>query len=94
MSVVHEILAGCAALASMAFAAVGVGIIVWQVFSFLSLGQWHAVSLIDAGTAALGWAWFAQPQEWLGAHWLLDQIPASVLALVMWIILAASAGDV
>ncbi|TRC91150.1 hypothetical protein FJV80_04305 [Mesorhizobium sp. WSM4310] len=85
---------------------VGVGALVFyglvvlgaQLFVFLRSAKWVALSLTEMiSRIDYDWIvsqWAGAPQSWLGLHWLLSQIPASVAffgCAVIWVIAWVSA---
>lgn len=60
----------------------GIGTLGYQAYTYLRLGEWHGLSIINAlRWAKLDWAYL--PQEWLGLHRILDAIPLS-MALILF----------
>ncbi len=58
-----------------------VGILVWQIYSYLRLGEWPSLSIITA----LHWLnvdWARSPHDWAGVHKVLDAMPLSLTAFV------------
>jgi hypothetical protein len=58
-----------------------VGIIGWQIYSYLRLGEWQSLSIITA-LLWLNVDWARLPSDWAGVHKILDAIPLSLTALV------------
>lgn len=65
------------------FVLAGFGILAFQAYSFLRFGTWVPMSLIDCANAFFDKAWLREPREWVGLHWLLDKVPASLVAIVI-----------
>lgn len=60
---------------------VPVGIIGWQLFTFLKAGAWPQFSVLDAWRALAepgAPMWIDFPESWFGVHWLLASLPASL----------------
>lgn len=62
-----------------------IGILGWQVYSYLRYGEWSALSAI----VVLRWlnvGWAHSPRDWVGLHDLLDAIPLSMIALAAGVV--------
>jgi len=69
----------------------GAGVFGWQVYSWLSTGDWKSVSLLDF----MRWAgshpeWTETPTTWMGLWKLLNWIPLSVTLLLLGVIASAA----
>ena len=59
-----------------------IGIPCWQVYNFLKTGQWAPVSGLDILVfCGLADDWIHYPQDWLGAHKILEWLHA---VIVIW----------
>ena len=58
-----------------------VGIVGWQIYSYLRLGAWQPLSIITALTW-LNVDWARSPHDWVGVHKVLTGIPLSLAALL------------
>ena len=57
-----------------------IGIIGWQFYSYLKLGEWPSLSVITL----LRWfniEWAGAPSDWVGVHMILNEFPLSLAAL-------------
>jgi|SRR3989304_2915766 len=58
-----------------------IGIIGWQIYTYLKLGEWTSLSIITV----LRWFsadWARSPSDWAGVHKILNEIPLSLTAFV------------
>lgn len=54
-----------------------IGIVGWQLYTYLKLGEWHSISVITA----MRWCeikWSFSPTGWLGLYEILDFVPLSI----------------
>jgi hypothetical protein len=58
-----------------------VGILGWQVYSYLKLGVWQPLSVVTA-LVWLNDPWARSPTDWLGVHKMLDEMPLSLGAFL------------
>jgi hypothetical protein len=61
------------------------GIIGWQVYKYMRIGEWYPLSVISA----LRWCnvqWSFFPTEWFGLYKILDYLPLSVATIIVCII--------
>ena len=58
-----------------------VGILVWQIYSYLRFGEWPSLSVITA-LLWLNVDWARSPRDWAGVHKALEAIPLSLTAFV------------
>lgn len=64
-----------------------IGIVGWQLYTYLKLGEWHSISVITA----MRWfeiKWSFSPTGWLGIYEILDFVPLSIAVFCAGIILA------
>ena len=57
------------------------GIVGWQVYAYLKLGAWQALSVVTA-LVWLNVDWARSPHDWVGVHKLLDGMPLSLTAFL------------
>lgn len=64
--------------------AAGPGVLVWQLWTFLTEGNWHPVSVLHllewAGTND---AWVHAPTSWIGLWKVLSWMPLSLTAMIV-----------
>ncbi len=58
-----------------------VGMLGWQIYSYLRLGEWPSLSIITA-LLWLNVDWARSPNDWAGVHKILDAIPLSLTAFL------------
>jgi len=72
-----------------------VGIIGWQVYSYLRYGHWIPISIID-GLAWLGFGWALNSNQanWVGVYEILSFLPVglgiwllALFSLIIWVVL-------
>lgn len=66
---------------AITFLLLSVGIVGWQIFSYLRFDMWHSISLITT----MQWlqnTWALSPVSWFGLFKVLDFIPLSLASLV------------
>ncbi|UZJ44466.1 hypothetical protein OOT55_17690 [Marinimicrobium sp. C6131] len=69
-------------------AVVGLGVVIWQAFSWLQSGDWQAISVIDFLLwTGLEGAWLNEPTSWIGLWKMLDWMPLSVGGMTLSFIL-------
>ncbi len=54
-----------------------IGIVGWQIYSYLKLGEWPSLSVISV----LSWCnieWARSPSDWVGVHRILNEFPLSL----------------
>lgn len=66
----------------LAFLLAGIGLLGWQIFTWLYSGTWVSVSLLDV----LAWGdpeneWVRNPTDWIGLWKLLAAVPLSLIAI-------------
>ncbi len=62
-----------------------IGILGWQVYTYLKFGEWHQLSVITA----LRWSsieWAFSPTKWIGIYKILDGFPLSLASFFAGII--------
>ncbi len=66
----------------------GLGIIGWQVYSYLRSGEWIGVSIIT-GLQNIDMEWAHNPGSWVGLYQVLDLINLGVAVWISGLILGA-----
>ena len=59
-----------------------IGIVGWQIYSYLKFSEWHSLSVISA----LRWCdieWARSPSNWVGVHKILNEFPLSLASFVI-----------
>jgi hypothetical protein len=59
-----------------------IGILGWQVYTYLKLGIWQSLSVITA-LLWLNIDWARSPHDWLGVYKVLDGMPLSLAAFLI-----------
>ena len=73
-------------IAGIAVMAIGLSLLIWQIYSFLRFNIWTPVSVLSF----LGWIgipeitqWVHFPNDWIGLYRILNQIPLNITLLIV-----------
>ena len=78
------------ALFTVAVLLAGLGVLGWQVFGWLSSGEWTSVSLLDFlrwGAGPKTRAWIENPTTWIGWWRVLNWTPVSGILLLVGMVM-------
>lgn len=65
----------------------GPAIWVYQAYGWLRSGDWHSISVVDGLIfAGVTHDWLQHPVDFIGAHALLEMLPASLVLMVLALI--------
>jgi hypothetical protein len=62
------------------------GVVLYQIYGFLRIGDWQSISIIDCLIYA-GMEWAKEPSDWVGFWKLLDYFPFSLSLFIVGFIL-------
>ena len=68
-----------AAISALGFLG-ALGIWGWQIFTYLKVGEWRSLSVID-GMRSLEIRWAHYPDAWIGVHKILNECPLALVPI-------------